>query len=180
MHKIPTYTITDQDRSYAGGTSYNISSHQWMRREFEKDLMFLWDECAWKYQNGTGKTNWNEYANHIQNHGNLGKVYPKYKFGVEGDTPSFLYVMPNGLNDPLIPNQVSWGGYFEWEFLPIMPLMHSIIIKEKQMKFAINIRLIFIRAFNNFAARMDWAAEGKGNRNPIIVINGNEELTLFV
>jgi hypothetical protein len=79
LHKIPTYTITDQDRSYAGGTPYNISSHQWMRREFEKDLMFLWDECAWKYQNGTGKTNWNEYANHIQNHGNLGKVYPKYK-----------------------------------------------------------------------------------------------------
>ena len=40
LHKIPTYTITDQDRSYKGGTPYDISSHQWMRREFEKDLMF--------------------------------------------------------------------------------------------------------------------------------------------
>lgn len=118
LHKVPTYAITDQDRSYKGGTPYNISSHQWMRSEFEKDLLFLWDECAWKYQNGTGKTNWDEYALHIQNHGNLGKVYPKYKFGVEGDTPSFLYVMPNGLNDPLIPNQVSWGGYFEWGISP--------------------------------------------------------------
>ena len=42
----------------------------------------------------------------------------KYKNGVEGDTPSFLYVMPTGLNDPLIPNQVSWGGYFEWGVSP--------------------------------------------------------------
>ena len=33
---------------------------------------------------------------------------------LEGDTPSFLYVMPNGLDDPLVPNQVGWGGYFEW------------------------------------------------------------------
>jgi len=29
-----------------GGTPFEISSHQWMRREFEKDLLFLWDECA--------------------------------------------------------------------------------------------------------------------------------------
>jgi hypothetical protein len=85
-----------------------------MRREFEKDLFFIWDECAWKFQNGTGRKNWEEYATHIQDHGNLGKVYPKYKYGVEGDTPSFLHILPNGLNDPEIPNQVSWGGYFEW------------------------------------------------------------------
>ena len=43
------------------GTPFKISSHQWMRKEFEKDLMFLWDECAWKYQNGTGKKNWDDY-----------------------------------------------------------------------------------------------------------------------
>jgi hypothetical protein len=175
LNKIPTYTITDQDRSYAGGTPYNISSHQWMRREFEKDLMFLWDECAWKYQNGTGKTNWNEYANHIQNHGNLGKVYPKYKFGVEGDTPSFLYVMPNGLNDPLIPNQVSWGGYFEWGISPDNATYAFNNHKGKANEICNKYQAYFYPVtFNNFAARMDWAAEGKGNRNPIIVINGNE------
>ena len=26
--------------------------------------------------------------------------------------------------------------------------------------------------FNDFAARMDWAADGKGNRNPVIVLDG--------
>ena len=175
LHKVPTYTITDQDRSYKAGTPYNISSHQWMRSEFEKDLLFLWDECAWKYQNGTGKTNWSEYAQHIQNHGNLGKVYPKYKFGVEGDTPSFLYVMPNGLNDPLIPNQISWGGYFEWGISPDDSTYAYTNHKGKANEICNKYETYFYSAtFNNFAARMDWAAEGKGNRNPIMVINGNE------
>ena len=179
LHKIPTYAITDQDRSYKEGTPYNISSHQWMRKEFEKDLMFLWDECAWKYQNGTGKKNWDDYALHIQNHGNLGKVYPKYKFGVEGDTPSYLYVMPNGLSNPLVPNQVSWGGYFEWGICPDDSTFAYTNHKGKANKICNKYESYFYSAtFNNFAARMDWASEGKGNRNPIIILNGNEGLDL--
>lgn len=179
LHKIPTYAITDQDRSYKGGTPYDISSHQWMRREFEKNLIFLWDECAWKYQNGTGKNNWDEYALHIQNHGNLGKVYPKYKFGVEGDTPSFLYVMPNGLSNPLIPNQVSWGGYFEWGICPDDSTFAYTNHKGKANEICNKYESYFYSAtFNNFAARMDWASEGKGNRNPIIILNGNEGIYL--
>ncbi len=179
LYKIPTYAITDQDRSYKGGTPYDISSHQWMRKEFEKDLMFLWDECAWKYQNGTGKKNWDEYALHIQNHGNLGNVYPKYKFGVEGDTPSFLYVMPNGLSNPLVPNQVSWGGYFEWGLCPDDSTFAYTNHKGKANEICNKYESYFYPAtFNNFAARMDWASEGKGNRNPIIVLNENEGIDI--
>jgi hypothetical protein len=174
LHKIPTYAITDQDRSYKEGTSYNISSHQWMRKEFEEDLMFLWDECAWKYQNGTGKKNWDEYTLHIQSHGNLGKVYPKYKFGVEGDTPSFLYLMPNGLNNPLVPNQGSWGGYFEWGICPDDSTFAYTNHEGKANDICNKYESYFYAAtFNEFVARMDWAAEGKGNRNPVIVLNGN-------
>ena len=53
LHKIRVYTITDQDRG--GKESFSNSSHQWMRKEFERDLKFFWDECAWKFQNGMGK-----------------------------------------------------------------------------------------------------------------------------
>jgi hypothetical protein len=81
------YTITDQDRDQK--TPFGDSSHQWLRRQFEKDLLFIWDERAWKFQNGTSKKNWRQYETHIQDHGNLGKVYPKYKYGVEGDSPPF-------------------------------------------------------------------------------------------
>ena len=112
LRKLRVYTITDQDRDQK--TPFSDSSHQWMRKEFEKDLFFIWDECAWKYQNGTGKQNWAEYEAHIQGHGHLGSVYPKYKYGVEGDTPAFLHLMPTGLNDPNVPTQGGWGGYFAW------------------------------------------------------------------
>ncbi|GAA5221597.1 DUF1593 domain-containing protein [Membranihabitans marinus] len=175
LKKIPTYAITDQDRSYEKGTPFDISAHQWMRREFEKDLLFIWDECAWKYQNGTGKKNWDLYAEHIQGHGHLGRVYPKYKYGVEGDTPAFLHLLPNGLNDPILPNQTGWGGYFEWDEGPDKETYaytnhrgrsHDICRKY--------VNYFYPATFNNFAARMDWAAEGKGNRNPIVIIDGNE------
>lgn len=183
LHKLRVYTITDQDRHYDGSEDYNVSSHQWMRDAFEDDLLFIWDECAWSYQNNTGKANWAEYETHIQNHGNLGSVYPIYVYGVEGDTPAFLHVMPTGLNDPNLPGQGGWGGYFEWSLgadeltyaytnQPGTPANRTCTTYEKHF---------YPATFNNFAARMDWAENGSGNRNPIIVIDddaGIDTMTL--
>ncbi|WP_057935815.1 DUF1593 domain-containing protein [Algoriphagus resistens] len=178
LHKLPTYTITDQDRDQK--TEYSISSHQWMRREFEDDLLFIWDEVAWLYQNGAGKSNWENYANQIQTHGNLGNVYPKYKFGVEGDTPAFLHLMPNGLNDPMVPSHVGWGGYFTKGITADKETTafnnHHSPVKEKSREYS---DYFYPATFNNFAARMDWAKEGKGNRNPIVIINKNEGIELL-
>jgi len=178
LHNIRMYTITDQDRSYKQGTPYDISSHQWMRREFKKDLFFIWDESAWRFQNGTGKSKWEQYATHIQGHGHLGNLYPKYKYGVEGDTPSFLYVLPNGLNSPEHPGWGSWGGYFEWAIGPddetYAYTNHEEIqanaISRKYEKY------FYPAIFNNFVARIDWAANGTGNRNPVVVVNGDKGL----
>ncbi|WP_291858287.1 DUF1593 domain-containing protein [Marinilabilia sp.] len=178
LHKIPTYAITDQDRSYKSGTPYNISSQQWIRTEFEKDLMYFWDECAWKFQNGTGRKNWDEYAQHIQSKGNLGKQYPKYKYGVEGDTPSFLHIIPNGLNNWLAPNQAGWGGYFEWGIGPDSISYAYTNHKGKAFEICTKYEDLFYPAtFNDFVARMDWADCGEGNRNPEIMLNGNKDFT---
>ncbi|MGF1635480.1 MAG: nucleoside hydrolase-like domain-containing protein [Cyclobacteriaceae bacterium] len=180
LHKIPTYAITDQDRSYKSGTSYNTSAQQWMRKEFEKDLLFIWDENAYKYQNNMGKENWDQYATQIQGHGNLGDVYPKYKFGVEGDTPAFLHIMPNGLNNPLIPNQVGWGGYFEWDIGPDNETYAFTNHQGSAHDISLKYQEYFYQAtFNNFASRMDWAKEGTGNRNPIVVINGDNSIDIM-
>ncbi|MBZ9631670.1 DUF1593 domain-containing protein [Salegentibacter sp. LM13S] len=177
LHKIPTYAITDQDRSYKEGTPFDTSSQQWIRREFREDLMYLWDECAWKFQNATGKDNWDEYAEHIQGHGNLGELYPKYKFGVEGDTPSFLHVLPNGLNNPLAPGHIGWGGYFEWG-LGTDESTYAYINHEGEAKDICEKYedYFYPATFNNFIARMDWAKKGEGNRNPIIILNEDEGL----
>lgn len=43
----------------------------------------------------------------------MGANYPSVVFGLEGDTPSFLYLVNNGLNSPEHPNWGSWGGRYE-------------------------------------------------------------------
>jgi hypothetical protein len=184
LHKLRVYTITDQDRPYAsyeqGGrrSRYDFSAHYWMRKEFSKDLLFIWDESAWFYQNEAGKKNWEQYAAHIQNHGHLGKLYPKYKWGVEGDTPSFLYVLPNGLNDPEHPESGGWGGYFNFSisrdsitsaYTNYREIPATAISRKYEQRF-------YLAIFNNFAARMDWANDGVGNRNPVVIVNGHKDL----
>lgn len=172
LNKVHAYAITDQDRDLKAGTPFDISSHYWLRREFKDDLLFLWDESAYFYQNATGAANWEEYEKHIQRHGNLGAVYPKYKFGVEGDTPSFLYVLPNGLSNPLQPNQASWGGYFEWSLSPDNETFTYNNQKGRANEISRKYETYFYSAiFNDFAARMDWAKEGAGNRNPVVIVN---------
>ena len=180
LNKIRTYTITDQDRGLQTGTPYDISSHQWMRREFERDLFFIWDECAWKFQNNTGKENWNEYATRIQNHGNLGSMYPKYIYGVEGDTPSFLYVWPNGLNDPENPEYGGWGGYFTWLLCADNQTYAYTNHKGETYTISEKYQSRFYPAiFNNFAARMGWVKNGTGNRNPVVIINGDSSFSMI-
>lgn len=178
LRKLRVYTITDQDREQR--TPFSDSAHQWLRAEFEKDLFFIWDECAWKFQNGTGKKNWSEYAAHIQNHGNLGKVYPKYKYGVEGDTPAFLHLMPTGLNDPNIPTQGGWGGYSAWGLSEDgETTCYTNHAGEAKARCNALGKHFYPATFNNFAARMDWAKDGTGNRNPTVAIGDNKTLEIL-
>lgn len=177
VSKLRVYTITDQDVPWGQRDELKTSSHHWMRKEFGRDLFFIWDESAWLSQNALGHDNWNEYAAHIQNHGNLGAIYPKFKWGVEGDTPSFLYVMPNGLSDPEECNQVNWGGYFEWMLSrdgeTSCYTNYANPVKKVSQKYE---NYFYPAAFNNFAARMDWAKDGAGNRNPVAIVNGKAGL----
>ena len=177
LRKFRLYTITDQDMVYAMRMDRAYSSHQWLRRAFADDLMLVWDESAWLNQNALGVQNWDKYAEQIQGHGEMGKVYPHYLWGVEGDTPSFLNVMPNGLNDPERPEQVGWGGCHQFGISPdgetkawtnwMEPLKG--ISSRYEHKF-------YPDEFNDFAARMQWAAEGQGNHNPVVRVNGSEGL----
>jgi hypothetical protein len=48
-----------------------------------------------------------------QGHGPLGAAYPDVAYGMEGDTPSYLDLIDNGLNDPGHPDYGGWGGRYE-------------------------------------------------------------------
>ena len=172
LHKLRIYTITDQDHIQFRYKA-DASSHYWMRKEFANDLFFIWDESAWLYQNTTGKSKWDEYAAAIQGHGALGALYPRYKWGVEGDTPSFLYVWPNGLNDPDDPSGGGWGGFFN-RGVSADSVTAAYVNQKNSPANSISLKYeqrFYPAIFNNFAARMVWARDGKGNRNPIVVVN---------
>lgn len=56
-----------------------------------------------------------------QGHGPLGEVYPDIAYGMEGDTPSFLGLIPNGLDNPSHPGYGGWGGRFALYLPPLPP-----------------------------------------------------------
>ena len=111
--RLRVYTISDQDDSGA-----------WIRRTFP-DLFYIvspggYGEATWTaintvvkgIDNATISNPW--LAEHIQQrHGPLGALYPDVAYGVEGDTPSWLALVPNGLNVPERPDWGGWGGRYE-------------------------------------------------------------------
>ncbi|WP_111307424.1 nucleoside hydrolase-like domain-containing protein [Confluentibacter sediminis] len=114
LDKLRVYTISDQD-----------DSGIWIRNTFP-ELFYIvspgddYGTSTWSAINSEIKglpnteisNSW--LAEHIQQgHGPLGAVYPDVAWGMEGDTPSFLSLIPNGLNNPEHPNWGGWGGRYE-------------------------------------------------------------------
>lgn len=112
--KLRVYTISDQD-----------DSGIWIRNNYP-ELFYIvspgddYASATWTginshvkgIDNTTISNNW--IAQHIQqNHGPLGAVYPDVAWGVEGDTPAFLSLIPNGINEPEHPEWGGWGGRYE-------------------------------------------------------------------
>ena len=177
VRKFRLYTITDQDMQYNMRMDRAYSSHMWLRKEFKDDLQFIWDEGTWQEQCDLGKRNWQLHKEHIQGKGNLGKEYPDYKWGVEGDTPSFLYVIPNGLNDPEDPHQAGWAGYHERGLCADSLTTAWTSWQEPVLGISVGYKKRFYPdEISDFMARMQWADEGQGNHNPQVVINGSEGL----
>jgi Protein of unknown function (DUF1593) len=119
--KLRIYSISDQDdagpwirknfpglfyivkpsppdaQEYASATWTGISGDAFYRNSEGADASLVTNE--WLDRN-------------VRNKGPLGKAYPKYMFIMEGDTPSFLGLIPNGLNAPENPNWGGWGGRY--------------------------------------------------------------------
>ncbi len=113
IEKIRVYTISDQD-----------TSAPWMRREFP-DLFYIvspgsyftgtWIAINQPFEGANNEVISNDWIakNIQQGHGPLGLEYPDVAYGMEGDTPAYLSLIPNGLNDAEHPNVGGWGGRYE-------------------------------------------------------------------
>ncbi|KAJ3541776.1 hypothetical protein NM208_g4444 [Fusarium decemcellulare] len=172
LSKIRVYAITDQDND--GWDDMQSSAQLWIRKTFP-DLFYISSEWGWIIYGTTIQSQyWNStYTSQIQGKGALGKHYPTYRYTVEGDTPSWLYLWP-GMNDPEDPSQSSFGGCFG------RTLTRDNVTKpytdyESEARDCTNatIQRIMPDQVNDFVSRLDWAAEGTGNRNPRVVLEGD-------
>jgi len=184
VKKLRVYTISDQD-----------DSGPWMRKTFP-DLFYI---CTPGYahngREGYHFATWSGISGdtfhgrfpggnkeviskawlrtHIQeNHGPLGAEYPDVAYLMEGDTPSFLYLINNGLGSPEHPNYGSWGGryayytpktelyFFEPETRPLWTNAVDEVFSEVDQSYHTGNHATIWRwreAYqNDFAARMDW------------------------
>jgi len=192
--KLRVYTISDQD-----------DAGRWLRITFP-DLYYIvspsnvdWTEyykATWtgisgdrNYKNGPGHyfelvdNPW-LMENIIQNHGPLGALYPPLVYIMEGDTPSFLNLIDNGLGSAKDPTYGGWGGRYELlqsyaETRPIYTNSRDTFRAADGLLYTSAQATIWRwrTAYQyDFAARMDWcvASEFKdANHNPIVMLNNN-------
>jgi len=119
-------------------------------------------------------------AHVIEGHGPLGARYPQKTWtapnphGVmkEGDTPSWFYFLPNGLQDPGRPEYGGWGGRFRQTAASYYADAVDQIEDARDARTTVwRWRPDFQRAF---AARMDRCVlpPGQVNRAPEAIVNG--------
>jgi hypothetical protein len=200
--KLRVYTISDQD-----------DSGPWIRKEFP-DLFYIvspgfsaggaYHHATWSGISGdyfharcagadfTVVTNeWLDQ--NVRKKGPLGAEYPRWEYLMEGDTPSFLNLINNGLSDPEHPDWGGWGGRYEF-YTPRMqkwylyPESRPIWTDAEDEVMGVDSRWHdgnhetiwrWRKAYqNDFAARMDWTIlpKEKANHPPVVAIAGEKQL----
>ena len=207
-HKIRIYTISDQD-----------DAGPWIRKSFP-EIFYI---CSPGYS--YGRATWlgmsfgfpgsnilvvsNEWLakNIQQGHGPLGAAYPDVAYGMEGDTPAFLSLISNGLNNPEHPNYGGWGGRYEY-YLPALDTSASMFPRrpnwpvdlaetrplwtnaEDSVTSAIDKKgYKSIQATiwrwredfqNDFAARIEWTTKeyNQANHPPVPVVANGDHMTV--
>ena len=147
------------------------------------------------YRNGAGANSamvTNEWLEtNIRSKGPLGKLYPRFLFIMEGDTPSFLNLIDNGLNAYRRPDWGGWGGRYVYrqpygethsiwtqggDLFSRVTSQDTVPGSDGQRHNSDQATIWRWReAFqNDFAARMTWtiADYAHANHNPTIVVNG--------
>lgn len=165
--KLRVYTISDQD-----------DSGPWIRKTFPGIFYIVtpgynyahatWLGMSFPFPGSNTEVVSNEWLarNIQQGHGPLGVAYPDVAYGMEGDTPAFLHLVNNGLNDPEHPNYGGWGGRYAF-YLPAFDDSNTGMFKrENWPKDEPETRAIWTNAVDSIVSPMDKKSY-KGNRETI-------------
>lgn len=215
IHVRDTRTSAEAERFVAKLRVSSISDQDdagpWMRREFPKLFYIVkpsppngeeYQSATWTGFSGDlyyripgadPSLVTNEWLDkNIRNKGPLGAHYPKFLFIMEGDTPSYLGLLSNGLNSDISPNYGGWGG----RYILRQPYgeTHDIWSQGGDLfnrtTSADNVTGFDGRDYvsdqatiwrwrqayqNDFAARMDWTVQDYAHANhpPVVVVNGD-------
>lgn len=202
--KLRVYTISDQD-----------DSGPWIRKTFP-ELFYIaspgfhayggYHNATWtgisgdhfhgRFAGGNFTVVDNPWLDkNIRSKGPLGAQYPQFKFLMEGDTPSFLYLINNGLSSPEHPDWGSWGGRYElyqprtekWflepETRPLWTNAQDEVMGVDSFWHTSNTATIWRwrEAFqNDFAARMDWTVKSykEANHPPVPKLSQEAQFTV--
>lgn len=199
--KLRVYAISDQD-----------DAGPWLRREFpalhyivqpsppngQEYYLATWTGISGDrfYRNAPGAdfATWADawVDRHIRSKGPLGALYPYPCCIHEGDTPSFLGLIDNGLASTMSPTYGGWGGRYVWrtpygesrplwaqggDSYPGRDHSRDTIVGTDGQTYTSNQATIWRwrTAFqHDFVARMDWTVKpvAEANHNPVVVVNG--------
>jgi hypothetical protein len=203
VSKIRVYTISDQD-----------DSGPWIRKTFP-NLFYIaspgvhsggaYHHATWsgisgdRFHGRFGGADFSIVDNpwlekHIRSKGPLGAQYPAAKFLMEGDSPSFLYLIDNGLGSPERPDWGSWGGRYEFytprtrkwfqepETRPLWTDAEDEVLGVDGNWHTTNKATIWRwrQAYqNDFAARMDWTVKpyAEANHPPVAKLEHPAQLS---
>ncbi len=193
--KLRVYSISDQD-----------DAGPWIRKEFpslfyivkpstpnsEEYASATWTgisgDVYYRIPGADTSLVTNEWLDvNIRRKGPLGAAYPKFMFIMEGDTPSFLALIPNGLNFPELPNWGGWGGRYVLrqpygETRPVWTQGGDIFRRVSSADTVGRITSDHATIWrwreayqNDFAARMDWTIKPfrGANHPPVIAVDGD-------
>lgn len=216
LHARATRSGADLDRLVARLRVYTISDQDdagpWIRREFpkldyiatpstqdgEEYYFATWTGISGDrfYRNAPGAdftTFTDAWVNaNVRAKGPLGKYYPMPCCIHEGDTPSFLGLIDNGLDSFMSPTYGGWGGRYVWrtpsgeprpfwtqggDSYPGNDSSRDTVAGVDGRTYTSDQATIWRwrEAFqHDFAARMDWtiADAAHANHNPVVVVNG--------
>ncbi|MBN2592539.1 MAG: DUF1593 domain-containing protein, partial [Sedimentisphaerales bacterium] len=198
VSRLRVYTISDQD-----------NSGRWMRITFP-NLFYIvtpsevghheYYKATWtgisgdrQYKNSPFHkfelvdNPWLE-RNIIKGHGPLGALYPKLAYIMEGDTPSFIGLISNGLGSRISPSYGGWSGRYVLcqtyaETRPIWTNARGAqdtVIADNGLEYTSDQATIWRwrEAYqHDFAARMDWCVAETfeaANHNPIVAFNNDK------
>lgn len=203
VSKLRVYTISDQD-----------DSGPWIRKSFPQLFYIVspgvgsggaYHHAIWSGISGdkfSGRFAGADFSivdnpwldTNVRSKGPLGALYPITKYLMEGDTPSFLGLIENGLSDPEHPDWGGWGGRYElytpqtrkWflepETRPIWTDTEDEVTGLDGSWHTSKKATIWRwrSAYqNDFAARMDWTirARGEANHPPVAKLDHANRLS---